>query len=128
MFRSSTSIFTPLAEVSIFSRKEIVGAFAENIFNKIPCRKNMVGDFCFDKSNLINVNSGKEKVKQEKFSELAQNVSGVAQNISVFAQNFSGVTRNISGQAWKISEQPQKSSGKAQRVSEVPQKSSEQEQ
>ena len=53
MFHSSTSIFTPLAEVSIFFRKEIVGAFAENIFNKIPCRKNSAGDFCFDKSNLI---------------------------------------------------------------------------
>jgi len=39
-------VFHTSTEVSIFSQKEIVGALAENINNKIPCQ-NMAGDFCF---------------------------------------------------------------------------------
>jgi len=40
--------FTSAAEVSIFSRKEIVGALRNIIVCKIPCLENQAGDFCLD--------------------------------------------------------------------------------
>ena len=53
MKQQSSFVFHTSVEVSIFFCKEIVGAFAKNRVNKIPCQ-NMAGDFCFMSFQQIN--------------------------------------------------------------------------
>jgi len=68
MVHHSYSRFTSLAEVSIFSAKEIVGALRNNIVHEIPCLKNQAGDFCIYNNSIAFA----EKGKADEFSSQAE--------------------------------------------------------